>query len=167
MANRMIKTRVRGGATQLLDCLASLFALELLAPGGRLYLISPRLGDMVLLDSPFGQFRALMPEIGQAELRLSDALRALAARGTQLRVLASAGEQQTEAFLSRLGAGVPTRQVNGLAERGLIGESFYLRGSLEFTSAGVAASEERVELTTDPAEVARALIEAEQMWRLS
>ena len=166
MANRMIKTRARGGAVQLLDCLASLFTLQLLAPSGRFYLISPRLGDMVLLESHFGQFRALMPQIGQTELRLSDALRALAARGTQLRVLASGGEQQTESFLARLGPEISARMISGLTERGLIGESFYLRGSLEFTSDGVATNEDRVELTTDPAEVARAMLEADQMWGL-
>jgi len=165
MANRLIKSRARGGAGQLSDCIASLIALELIAPGGRLYLISPHLGDMVLLLSPFGQFRALMPELGVAELRLSEALRSLAARGSRVRVMARAGATQTESFLARLGPTVGSRMVSRLDERGLIGERFYLRGSLEFTMDGVAAGDESVELTTDPAQVSQAMVEAEQMWR--
>lgn len=165
MANRAIRSRVPGSTAQLADCLASLFALELLAPGGRLYLISPRLGDMVLLPSPFGQFRALMPDLGATELRLSDVLRSLAARGSQVRVISRAGDPPTEAFLDRLGPPIESRVTEHLDERGLIGEGFYLRGSLEFTLDGVASSDESVELTTDRADVARAMVDAEQMWR--
>lgn len=71
MPNRVIKSRAPGGATQLADALASLIALELLAPGGRLYLISPRLGDMTVVTGPFGQFRALMPELGRSSSDLA------------------------------------------------------------------------------------------------
>ncbi len=165
MANRVIKSRAPGGTAQLADCLASLFALELMSPGGRLYLISPRLGDIPLIQSLFGQFRALMPELGQSELRLSDALAALGRRSSTVRVLYRPGDAPTDSFIGRLSPEVERRAVPRLEERGLIGESFYLRGSLEFSLGGVAAGEESVELTTEPADVARALVEADQMWR--
>ncbi len=165
MSDRVIKSRARNGAAQLADCLATLLALELARPGGRLYLISPRLGDMLLLDSRFGQFRALMPEMSRTELRLGETLNILAARGADVRVLYRAGSPQSEAFLSHLAPGVKTRAVAQLDERGLIGERFYLRGSLEFTLEGVAIGAESAELTTEPAAVARALLETEQLWR--
>lgn len=165
MSDRVIKSRVRGGSAQLADCLAALLALELAAPGGRLYLISPRLGDMPLLDSRFGQFRALMPEMSRTELRLAETLNILAARGSDVRVLYRAGSPSSESFLSHLAPEVRTRAVAQLEERGLVGERFYLRGSLEFTLEGATAGAESVELTTEPAAVARALVEAEQIWR--
>lgn len=167
MANRVIKSRMPGGTVQLADTLASLFALELMAPRGRLYLIFPRLGDIPLLSSSFGQFRALMPELGQTELRLSGALSALARRGAAVRVMYRPGDAPTESFIGQLSSDVERLAVPRLEERELIGESFYLRGSLEFSLDGVATGEESVEVTTDPADVARALMEADQMWRRS
>lgn len=165
MPNRVIKSRAPGGASQLTDALASLIALELLAPGGRLYLISPRLGDMTVVRSPFGQFRTLMPELGRSELRLGEALGFLANRGSQVRVLYRAGDAHTDAFVARLSPEVERRSLARLDERGLVGERFYLRGSLEFDLGGVSAGDESVEISTDPEDVSRALLDAEQLWR--
>lgn len=164
MPNRVIKSRARGSATQLADTLASLLALELMAPGGRLYLISPRLGDISLIASPFGQFRALMPELGHTELRLSGTLGALAARGSAVRVLYRPGDVHTDAFIARLAPDIERRDLARLDERGLVSERFYLRGSLEFDLGGVGAGDESVEISTDPGDVARALLDAEQLW---
>jgi hypothetical protein len=167
VANRLIKARVPGGAAQLLDCLASLLALELMAPGGRLYLISPRCSDMTIIASPFGQFRAVMPMLGQTELRLSDALGSLANRGSLVRLLYRPGDPQTESFIGRLPSAVERQGVTRLEERALIGETFYLRGSLEFSMGGIAIGDESVELTTEADQVAQAMLEAEQLWRRS
>lgn len=165
MPNRVIKSRAPGGASQLADALASLIALELLSPGGRLYLISPRLGNMPIVRSPFGQFRALMPELGRSELQLGDALGVLAGRGSKVRVLYRPEDVHTDAFIARLAPEVERRPVPRLDERGLVGERFYLRGSLEFDLGGVSAGDESVEISTDPEDVSRALLDAEQLWR--
>jgi hypothetical protein len=120
---------------------------------------------MRVLASPFGQFRALMPELGRSELRLGDVLDILAARGSAVRVLYRAGDTQTEAFVARLAPQVERRSVPQLDERGLITERFYLRGSLEFDIGGVGAGSESVEVSTDPADVSMALLDAEELWR--
>ncbi len=165
MPNRVIKSRRPGGTMQIADSLASLFALELLSPGGRLYLIAPRLGDMPVITGRFGQFRTLMPELGRTELRLVDLLGMLALRGSCVRVIYRPGDSSTEAFIARLSSAVERRPVARLDERGLVGERFYLRGSLEFDQEGVMAGDGSVEITTEPADVSRALMDAEQLWR--
>lgn len=167
MPNRMIKSRAPGGASRLADTLASLIALELLSPGGRFYLISPRLSDVALLGSPFGQFRALMPELGRSELRLSEALGVLAIRGAQVRVIYRPGDLHTDSFVNRLSPDIERRAIDRLEERGLISERFYLRGSLEFDLGGLSAGDESVEISTDPEDVSRALINTDQLWELS
>lgn len=164
MANRVIKSRARSSSLQLADCLSSLFALELMSPSRRLYLLSPWLSDMPLISSRFGQFRTIMPQLGQSEMRLAGVLTALTERGTQVRVICRPGHQQTEEFLRRLPPEVEWRHIESLHEKGLIGERFYLRGSMNFTFAGANLNDESVELTTEPEVIALALIEAEQMW---
>jgi hypothetical protein len=49
-------------------------------------------------------------------------------------------------------------------EKGLIGDHFYLRGSMNFTYSGVNLNDEHVELTTEPEQVALALAEAKATW---
>jgi|GEM_PF-1472572 hypothetical protein len=164
MPNRVIKSRVPGGATQLADMLTSLLSLELAKPSGRLYLISPRLGNMLVIASPFGQFRSLMPELSQTELRLSDVLVSLAMRGTSVRVLYRPGDVHTEAFIARLDPAVERRQLPRLEERGLITERFYLRGSLEFDLGGVSAGDESIEISTNSSDIGQALLDAQQLW---
>lgn len=164
MPNRVIRSHTLGGIRQLADSLTSLLALELLAPGGRLYLISPRLGEMTAITSILGQFRALMPELGQSEMRLGEVLNLLASRSTTVRVLYRPGDDQTNTFINSLSSKVERKEVHRLDERSLIGERFYLRGSLEFKLGGIDSQEESVEITTDEEEVARALLDAEQLW---
>jgi len=79
-------------------------------------------------------------------------------------VLYRPGDAHTDAFIARLAPEVERRAVARLDERGLASERFYLRGSLEFDMGGVSGGDEGVEITTDPADVSRALLDAEQLW---
>jgi len=167
MANRTIKSRARSSSVQLADSLSSLFVLELMSPGRELYLISPWISDMTVIKGHFGQFRAIMPELGRSELRLAGALTVLAERGVQVRILCRSDQQQTQEFLRRLPREVEWRYVDTLHEKGLIGEHFYLRGSMNFTFSGVNLNDESVEVTTDPEVIALALTEARQMWEMA
>ena len=87
MFNRVIKSRAPGSSVQLIGCLASLFALELLQPSKELYLVSPWLSQVTLIDNRFGQFRALSSDVEKPSLHLGDILRLMATRGTQVHIL--------------------------------------------------------------------------------
>lgn len=164
MANRVIKTRAKGSSVQLAACLESLFALELLAPGPDLYLISPWISDVPLLSNRHGQWRAILSDDGVDMIRLSDALRMLGEKGTRVRILCRPGQPYTDDFLRKLSPDIVYRFGDLLHEKGLIGRHFYLRGSMNFTHSGIHINDESVELTTDSAEVALALIEAQARW---
>jgi hypothetical protein len=149
---------------QLEDCLSSLFALELMAPGPVLYLVSPWLSDVILVTNRFGQFRAVMTQFGQLEIGLASLLSVLSERGTLVRILSRPGNQLTEDFLRKLPPTVECKRSEHLHEKGLITEHFYLRGSMNITHFGVYVNDESVELTTEPDQVALAIKEAEQRW---
>ncbi len=150
MSNRMIKSTTRKGALHLTDCLNSLFALELAIPGHSLYLFSPWISDMPLIDNRFGQFRVLLPNLEERQVRLSTVLNAIALRETAVYIVCRPTYERTEAFLNKLSSNIQVKQVETLHEKGLIGEHFYLRGSMNFTYSGIHINDEHVELTTDP-----------------
>jgi hypothetical protein len=164
MPNRIIKSSARNSSIQLMDCLSSLFALELLSPSPELYLFSPWISDMVLLSNSFGQFRVVVPELAESQIRLAALLCALSERGTRVRLMCRPNQLQTEDFLRKLSPEIEVKQVETLHEKGLISTHFYLRGSMNFTFSGVNLNDEHVELTTEPDQVALALLEAQQRW---
>ena len=120
MPNRLIKSSARDSSLQLANCLASVFALELLAPSAEMYLISPWLSNVSLLPNRFGQFRALVPDFSTTMLTLADLLGTLADRGAQIRVMCRPGQPYTEDLLRRLPSSVQRRTAETLHEKGLI-----------------------------------------------
>jgi hypothetical protein len=167
MFNRVIKSRAPGSSVQLVGCLASLFTLELLNPGKELYLISPWLSQVTLIDNRFGQFRALISETGKSALDLGDILTLIAARGTQVRILyRRAANVTTGQFVESVQGikNIECRPYLDLHEKGLVTSRFYLRGSMNFTYAGVNINGESVELTNDESMVWKALQEAKVSW---
>jgi len=166
MLNRIIKSIARKSSIQLTDCLSSLLALELLSPSQVLYLFSPWISDVLVLSNTFGQFRPLIPELSENDVRLAPLLNILAERGSQIRLLCRPDQPYTEDFLRKLSATVDVKRVETLHEKGLINDHFYLRGSMNFTFSGINLNDEHVELTTEPHEVALALAEAQQRWKM-
>lgn len=166
MPNRVIKSTTRKSSIQLTDCLSSLFALELAIPGRYLYLFSPWISDVALIDNRSGQIRALMPNLGERQLRFSALLNTIASRGTSIYIVCRPAHEHTDAFLKKLSSSIQIKQVETLHEKGLVGENFYLRGSMNFTYSGTHINDEYVELTTEPGQVARAILEARQRWEI-
>lgn len=162
--NRSIKSRAKGSSLQLTDCLSSLLALELLSPGPELYLISPWISEIRLLDDRFSQYRGVLSDSNREVLPLGTIFAILAERGTQVRIICRPNHPQTEGFLRKLPPEVECRHAQTLHEKGLISHRFYLRGSMNFTYSGVNLNDESVELTTDPAQVALAVVEVRKRW---
>jgi hypothetical protein len=163
--NRIIKPTARTSSIQIQDCLSSLFILELLSPINELYLFSPWISDVVVLDNRHGQFRALLPELITTEIRLSYFLNMLAERGEKIHILCRP-DTHNDNFLGRLDLPMKylVKQVESIHEKMMVNEHFYLRGSMNFTYQGLHLSDENTELTCDPEEVNRNLIEARNRW---
>lgn len=163
MRNRFINTTALNHESLASSALGSLFALELFVPSRELYLFSPWLSDVPLLNNAFGQFRVLLPEQEMAQVRLSALLNTLAQRGTHVFVLTRPGGQ-SEPFLRRLQTIVQCKYLSTLHEKVLVTNHFYWRGSMNFTYAGVYHNDEHSELSTEPGQIAQALLEARQRW---
>ncbi|GCE23219.1 phospholipase D-like domain-containing protein DpdK [Dictyobacter kobayashii] len=163
MSNRRITSHARGGSVQLTNCLHSLFALELLSPSPEIYLISPWISNVPLMNNRFGQFRILVGDTEEGELRLATVLSILADRGSKVRIIYRP-HPQTEEFLSVLPSTIEYRKSMTLHAKGLITKHCYLRGSMNFTYSGVNLNDEEIELTTNLTDVSYALIEAQQRW---
>src|SRR5262245_13475667 len=69
------------------DLFQSLFAAELINPGPKIWLFFAWISDVEILDNSARQFAALEPDWPVAPIRLSQVLKALLARGVQIRLI--------------------------------------------------------------------------------
>ncbi len=152
------------------DVLQTLFAAELLRPSKPLWLCFAWITDLQLLDNSARQFALLQPDWPAASIRLSTALGALLARGGQVNVVIREHEHNA-AFISALqilrtefGSSIRWAVGDNFHAKGLLGDSYFLNGSMNLTVNGVSVNEEHVVLRLDPALLAQQRLEFAERW---
>jgi hypothetical protein len=152
------------------DLIQLLFACELLAPSRCLWLVSPWITDLDVIDNRDGRFSALEPTWGARPIRLIEVLARLADQGTVLRIaMRPAGSTRANADVARKLADLKARLADPdqvrviereeLHTKGLLGDDYFLAGSMNFTRSGVQVWDERVALHTDRVQVLQAMLE--------
>ena len=139
------------------ELLQIVFASELLAPSRCLWVVSPWLRDVPVLDNTTGSFLFLCPEFPQTEVRLSLVLRELLARGSEL-VIATRpdpGNRQVIDSLRGIGRddGVIFHERAELHAKGIVGDSYSLVGSMNLTFNGLDRLTEMLVFQTERASV--------------
>jgi hypothetical protein len=168
MEDRTIKSTAKNKSQQVLSLLNSIFALELFSPSEEIYLYSPWVTDIHLLDTAYGQFRSVLPETESTQARLSTLLNTLESRGTEVYIIArpsSGSRNYTDTFINRLDEKIHVKHIEDFHEKSLVTEHFYFRGSMNFTYSGIYRNKEHIELSTNPAKIAQARVNAKQIWK--
>ena len=144
------------------ELLQALFVAELLAPSRCMWLVSPWLRDLPVVDNTSAEFQALDPDWSRRPILLSEVLLGIARRGATVVVATRPGDDTT-AYLANtleqrtLDAGVAGQlrviRRENLHAKGLLGDTYCLSGSMNFTFSGVNYSDELLTFQTDPHEV--------------
>ncbi|WP_267618360.1 phospholipase D-like domain-containing protein DpdK [Gordonia bronchialis] len=167
--NRVIRKSQNASASEAADLLAGLFSAELCLPSRSLWLVSPWVSNVELLDNSAGTFGPLT-RFGKRRVRLAEILVALASSGTHV-VVGTTADEHNKQFLERLGLLAEDMRVgrlittsidasNNLHTKALTGDDFALTGSMNITFNGIQIREELVDLRTDEAYVAQARMDA-------
>jgi hypothetical protein len=137
-----------------------IFAAELLTPSRRLWIVSPWLRDIPVLDNSTGAFRALCPDFPPSEIHLSRLLRELIDRGTRVIVATrpDQGNRQVIDAIGDLGEGLVTdrlvvHQRSELHAKGVVGDRYALHGSMNLTFNALDNLTEVLVFQTDRAQL--------------
>lgn len=143
---------------------------ELIAPSGeRVWLVSPWISNIAILDNRAGGFSAVNPEWGSRQIRLIEVAVNLMARGCPLGIATSLSDHN-EAFLDELGEAT---HESGLTEKlsiirrehlhtkGILLKRGLLTGSMNITYRGLELNDEAVVYDTAPLSLAQARISFE------
>lgn len=167
--NRVIRKSKAQSAGEAHDLLSSLFAAELALPSRCLWLVSPWITDVDILDNTAGTYPDLN-RFGRRHIRLAEVLVALAsARATV--VIGTTSDNHNASFVHRIRSlardfGVTDRisikidATRRLHSKALTGDDYAVSGSMNITYNGINVREEQIELRTDDEYVSRARMDA-------
>lgn len=155
---RHIHTRF--GPGQVAQLLQTIFAAELVLPSRCLWIVSPWISDVPILDNSTNAFSTIVGDWPRGRIRLSAVLGQLLRRGTTVRVAARPIDHNTD-FLGQLrtqaadfGNRLRIVETETLHEKGILGDGFYLSGSMNITHNGLTFNDEVLHFFTDAATVA-------------
>jgi phosphatidylserine/phosphatidylglycerophosphate/cardiolipin synthase-like enzyme len=169
VVNRVIRKSQNASASEAGDLLAGLFSAEIAYPSKCVWLVSPWISDVELLDNAAGSFDALT-RFGKRRIRLAEILVTLASAGSHL-VVGTTTDEHNSRFLDRLKALAKDARVEDLLTiaidtsanlhtKALTADDFALAGSMNITFNGIQVREELIDLRTEPAFVAQARMDA-------
>ncbi|UBV16875.1 phospholipase D-like domain-containing protein DpdK [Mycolicibacterium fortuitum] len=167
--NRIIRKSQSASATEAADLLASIFSAELAAPSKCLWMVSPWISDVEIIDNSAGGFDTL-GRFGKRRVRLVEILVALASEGSHI-VVGTTTDSHNARFRQRLQTLAEDLRVEdritisidpseNLHTKALTGDDYALAGSMNITFNGIQVREELIDLRTDDAFVAQARMDA-------
>lgn len=163
--------RIRSGnSLALVDLVQSAFAAELLSPSEPLWIASPWISNVELIDNGARQFTGLVSNWPPRPIRLIEVLAALVQRGGQT-IIVTRDVELNHPFLTELAAYIPATdavkviRTDVIHEKGITGSSFTLDGSMNLTYTGLKIKEEYVVFSTDPQVVSKRRLEFLARWK--
>lgn len=173
MPNEIQSTRYihsKASARQVPDLLQNVFVAELLCPSSCLWLVSPWVSDIPVIDNRTNGFLAFEPRWVRSQITLSQVLAKLLEFGTTIHI-ATRPDIHNMAFLDRMRRlAEPERlslyvhRAEELHEKGILTDGFYLSGSMNFTFNGISLNEELVHFNIDPAIISENRVRFSARW---
>lgn len=163
---RIFKTQSTGVAT-ISELLQAMFVAELLSPGEEIWIVSPWISNVVVVDNRSGSYDSLNPEWGRREIRLCDVLVMLMNHGASVHVV-TRRDSSNDAFRTKM---TDLAKEVGLDEqyfehihsqlhtKGILLTRCLLMGSMNLTYNGMVINDEWVEFSLDRQDIARTRLE--------
>ena len=139
------------GNSEVRELLETVLVSELVMPSPMIWLVSPWITDLEILDNRSAAYSALVPTWGLRRIRLSEVLASVLDRA-KVSIVARPDPHNT-AFLSKmedmarateLSQNLTVIRQETLHLKGLLGRDYYLSGSMNLTYNGVEINEEGI-----------------------
>ncbi|MDC0189759.1 phospholipase D-like domain-containing protein DpdK [Rhodospirillales bacterium] len=146
---------------EIRDLLQMIFANELLTPSEELWLVSPWISDIPILDNRMGGFDAINPEWKGREIRLTEVLLQLMSVGSKAFIvtISPTDVDTNRYFVNRLSSlseetGLTNKKIiievpkpedfTGLHYKGILTARGFLEGSMNISHNGLKLNDEQV-----------------------
>lgn len=163
---RIFKTKTTGVAT-IQELMQTMFVAEVMQPGDDIWIVSPWISNVVLIDNRSGNFDALNPEWGRREIRLVDVLVTLMNFGTKVHIV-TRNDSSNDSFRTRIAELAGEHDLEDsltlhihdqLHTKGILLTRCLLMGSMNLTYNGMIINDECVEFSIDESDLIRTKLE--------
>ena len=168
MPSRYIHSRL--SSRQVPDLLQAIVVAELMTPNRCLWLVSPWISDIPVIDNSANTFLCLEPTWSRSRVRLSQVLATLAQQGATVHI-ATRPDSHNRSFIEGLKARIDRMDVavrfhitEELHTKGILGDGYYLAGSMNFTYNGITVNEEALTYETSPEVIAEQQVIFHNRW---
>jgi phosphatidylserine/phosphatidylglycerophosphate/cardiolipin synthase-like enzyme len=163
---RIFKSQQTGVAT-IRELLQTMFVGEMLVVGEKIWVVSPWISNIVLIDNRSGNFDNLNPEWSRKEIRLVDVLIGLMTRGSHIVIVTRNLETNTGfinglrdmAERNGLESQVTIKLHEALHTKGILLSKSLLMGSMNFTYNGLEMNDEWIQFSIDLEDIAKTRLE--------
>lgn len=161
---RRIFKHQQTGVTTIKELLQSMFIGELLQTGEEIWIVSPWISNIILIDNRTGNFDSLNPEWGRKEIRLIEVLIAFLERGCKVNIFSRSNEESNIPFINELKESAKQNFVDSniniklsdqLHMKGILLSKSLLTGSMNITYNGLEINDESIILSIDPEDIAK------------
>lgn len=171
MERTILKSRDRSNRAAR-EMLEWVFSSELLGPSEEIWIVMGWMSDVVILDSSDGSFDSLIPSLSGQKFLLSDIVVELARLGSRIFIVIRSDESNnyvTAAMKAKIEQRCPKGKLKihqdaEVHNKGIIGSSWCLDGSMNLTSNGLDRNAESLTLLRNSDESARRRIELRGQW---
>lgn len=172
MTERQLRTSAFCSRDELADALQGLFVAELLVPSDPLWLVTPWISDVDLIDNRSARFSGLLPGLPARWIRLAELLEHQLVRGGSA-VIACRPDPHNESFTRQINhraadcgqsSNLRIRHAVDLHEKGILTKDVLVSGSMNLTYNGIHRLEESISLVTDTDILTRTRVAYEDRW---
>ncbi|OBG64730.1 phospholipase D-like domain-containing protein DpdK [Mycobacterium sp. E3339] len=173
MKSRSLRTSALSSHEELADALQGLFVAELLHPSTPIWIVTPWISDVVVIDNRSGLFTGLLPDLPRRAIRLIEVVISLLQRGGTV-VIACRPDDHNRSFVGQLHhrasadgeshERLSCRYASELHEKGILSGEVLVSGSMNLTYNGIRRLEESIVITNDNDTVARTRHAYEDRW---
>ncbi len=170
---RTIRTSGPRTRYELRNALQSLFVAELVSPSEEIFIVTPWISDVEIVDNQANTFSGIDTDLPIGKVRLSTILVRTMLRGGRV-VIATRPDPHNKAFTDLIVSQTLKLEIrhllniffaSDLHEKGILTSSIYMSGSMNLTHNGLNKLDEKVTLTTDKSEIARTKTELSDRWK--
>ncbi len=149
---------------EIKDVLKSLFVSEIIQPSPILWIVSPWISDIEIIDNMSGNFDFIEPAWGNRNVCLSEVIVKFIQNGGRINIVTS-NDEHNNSFLKKLTKlskskdvlqNIRIKKVEKLHTKGILSNSFYLHGSMNITFNGIDINDEQINLETSKESIADA-----------
>jgi len=163
----MVRTRPRNGLA-ISDVLTAALLSEFIAASPELWLVTGWVTDMPVLDNAYRQYDAVLGDDARSSLTLTEVLAALTRRGSHVHVAVREVDHNRR-FVDRLRAAVEPGNLSvysspDLHEKILVGWTWLMKGSMNFTWSGTQFNEESIDFQLGVTAAATQRLELQTRW---